>query len=484
MLFNIEHSGWKSEYFGVAFKRVRGMRDMRRAVSVVILLTVVLLASGWFSTYGAECWAENHSTLTTCAEDDNVNVPIFAPSVDLYHVIATHPDYCPCVYDGCPADFSGCPLGADGAESCSKIYDDGINIVRICSVSTWWRTSTMNVEVNGNGPVACHYLVIHRRITGASSWPEVLVFYQDGNMRIKPHPPTGYVDVCYGSSVIVGPATLGARPYADVETVQITTGSQLVELEIIYAGSETAHIVFRVDRTRAIADVMVGGFPDHIAVFRSMWVEDGNADVDFLETTTRSLPILSEWVTSTGTTWLFHRQFESSHNTSAPDIQIAVDTSSIFRVDETGTVYLDGDLHAASFQTSAADLAEWVRISEPVDKGDVLELDPLNPGSYRRSRSPCSVLVAGVVSTKPGIILGGRGSAREALLALAGIVPVKVVDEGGPIRPGDLLVASSMPGHAMRWAGGPEPCPCALIGKALGTLSAQRGTILALLSSH
>lgn len=159
-------------------------------------------------------------------------------------------------------------------------------------------------------------------------------------------------------------------------------------------------------------------------------------------------------------------------------------TAAVFRIEgTTGNVLADGSFYGVSFQTGAADVAEWVRISAPVDKGDVLELDPLNPGSYRKSLSPCSALVAGVVSTNPGVILGGRGLAGEALLALAGVVPVKVTDEGGRILPGDLLVASSTPGHAMRWAD-PGPCPCALIGKALGALTAERGVIMALLSSH
>ena len=448
-----------------------------------ILLVVSLFVLTWLGANAAECWAENHSTPTTCAEDDNVNVPIFASAVDRYCVIATHPDYCPCVYDGCPADFSGCPAGSGGTEICSKIYDDGIHVVRICSLSDWWRVSTMTVEVNGGGAHACHYLVIHRKITGASSWPEVLVFYQDGNMRIKPHPPAGYSDVCYGSSVIVGPASLDSRPYADVEAVQVTTGPVSLQLGITYAGSETAHVVFTVDRTRAVADVAVSGFPDHVAVFRSMWVADGNADVDSVETTEGSVPILSEWDELAGTAWFFHRQFESTHNASAPDIRIVVDTSSSFRIDATGTVYADGDFCVVELQTGAADVAEWVRVTTLVEAGDVLELDPSSPGSYRKSQAPCAALVAGVVSTAPGVTLGGGGTAGEALLALVGIVPVKVTDEGGPIRPGDLLVTSSTPGSAMRWTGS-EPFPCALIGKALGALTVGRGVILVLLSAH
>lgn len=63
--------------------------------------------------------------------------------------------------------------------------------------------------------------------------------------------------------------------------------------------------------------------------------------------------------------------------------------------------------------------------------------------------------VLGVVSTAPGVTLGGYG--REELfhyrtvpLALAGRVPVKVNDENGPIEVGDRITPSSEPGVGMR----------------------------------
>jgi len=123
-----------------------------------------------------------------------------------------------------------------------------------------------------------------------------------------------------------------------------------------------------------------------------------------------------------------------------------------------------------------------VPVSEPVEAGDVLALDPDHPGAYRLSRTACSPLVAGVVASPPGVLLGVDVlTGAQALLALVGIVPTKVTDEGGPILPGDLLVSSSTSGHAMRWDGGGSP---ALIGKALEPMSDTRGLILVLLTSH
>jgi hypothetical protein len=160
------------------------------------------------------------------------------------------------------------------------------------------------------------------------------------------------------------------------------------------------------------------------------------------------------------------------------------DSAVAFRVFYMGDVEINKTLRAQAFESGSADVAEWVRVSEPVMPGDVVALDPTDARTYRLSRQPCSPLVAGVISTEPGVVLG-RAEAfdQRALLALAGIVPVKVTDEGGPIRSGDLLVASSTPGYAMCWPS-LAPCSCALIGKALEPMTDETGVILVLLTAN
>jgi len=159
-------------------------------------------------------------------------------------------------------------------------------------------------------------------------------------------------------------------------------------------------------------------------------------------------------------------------------------TAAVFRVDAAGNVLADQMVYATAFETGAADIAEWVWVSEPVERGDVLEFDPVNPQCYRRSTEACSVLLAGVVSSIPGVVLGvSEPDQPKALLALTGIVPVKVTNEGGPIQPGDLLVTSSTPGYAMRCTAS-DACPCTLVGKALESLDEAQGVILVLLTAH
>ena len=71
------------------------------------------------------------------------------------------------------------------------------------------------------------------------------------------------------------------------------------------------------------------------------------------------------------------------------------------------------------------------------------------------AREPYSTLVAGIYSTKPGLLATPHAMddprlASEIPLAVMGIVPCKVSAENGAIERGDLLVTSSTPGHAMK----------------------------------
>ena len=75
---------------------------------------------------------------------------------------------------------------------------------------------------------------------------------------------------------------------------------------------------------------------------------------------------------------------------------------------------------------------------------------------------------------------GDIGPDTEVPLAITGIVPCKVCDEGGPIRAGDLLVAASIPGHAKKAPASPKAGT--LVGKALGKLTGKQGKIEVLIT--
>lgn len=155
-----------------------------------------------------------------------------------------------------------------------------------------------------------------------------------------------------------------------------------------------------------------------------------------------------------------------------------------FRVTKTGEVRADGSYYGASFNTGSADVAERINVSEWVEEGNVVEIDPEHPGFFRKASCPYSTKVVGIISTSPGVILGNTFNAsaekwedNRPMLALAGRVPVKVTTENGPIQIGDLLVSSSTPGHAMR-SPDREACIGAVIGKAMEALGEGTGVIM------
>jgi hypothetical protein len=144
-----------------------------------------------------------------------------------------------------------------------------------------------------------------------------------------------------------------------------------------------------------------------------------------------------------------------------------------FRVDNSGNV------HAASYIVGGADVAEFVASKDRLEPGDVVEIDVRHAGLFRKASTPYGTAVAGVISSAPGVTMNSPNSAVKAntgpQLALVGRVPVKVTASNGAIHVGDLLVASSVQGRAMR--AGKAPGAGTVIGKALGNLNAGEGTV-------
>ncbi len=176
---------------------------------------------------------------------------------------------------------------------------------------------------------------------------------------------------------------------------------------------------------------------------------------------------------------------------SGNPIEAYVGSNRVFYVANSGNVYADGSYNCglgACLNTGVgADVAERINATDSMEPGDLVEIDPNQPDQFRLARTAYSTLVAGVVSTNPGVTMNnndlanndtGQRTDQRPLLALVGKIPVKVSAENGPIHIGDLLVASSTPGHAMR--AGSNPAMGTVIGKALGSLDKGTGTILML----
>jgi len=157
----------------------------------------------------------------------------------------------------------------------------------------------------------------------------------------------------------------------------------------------------------------------------------------------------------------------------------------------TGYVFPDGSTQTTAFipANCGADYAESVGVTgdrTSFTPGDLLVIDPSNPGSFLKSNQPYSTLIAGVYSTKPGFVgrlepASAKTDATEVPMAMVGRVPTKVSAENGPIKVGDLLVSSSTVGYAMKGTDR-SLLTGAVIGKALGSLDSGTGTILVLVT--
>jgi hypothetical protein len=163
---------------------------------------------------------------------------------------------------------------------------------------------------------------------------------------------------------------------------------------------------------------------------------------------------------------------KSVDNSESSVVEATVGANRVFNITRTGQV------SAPWFQSTRDDVAESIRLTDSAEPGDVIEIDPNKPGSFRLAQTANSSAVAGVLIASPGLALGAEETStggRDDFLAILGRVPVKVTSENGAIYPGDLLVASSTPGRAMKAPA--EPKAGTVIGKALGNMSQDQGEI-------
>jgi hypothetical protein len=135
---------------------------------------------------------------------------------------------------------------------------------------------------------------------------------------------------------------------------------------------------------------------------------------------------------------------------------------------------------AAKFYGGYSDLAENYRVSQ-VEAGDVVIIGA--DGVLTRCTKACDTAVAGIISSAPMLHIqaGLDEGTGAAPLALVGRVPCKVDATERPIKPGDLLVSSSTPGHAMKCTS-KRPAAGTVIGKALEGLEKGTGVIQVLVT--
>ncbi len=116
-------------------------------------------------------------------------------------------------------------------------------------------------------------------------------------------------------------------------------------------------------------------------------------------------------------------------------------------------------------------------VSEPVEIGDLLTLDPVHPGRLQKARVAADRNAVGiVVAVEPP----AQDGEMKAALAETHFAVVKADASHGAIASGDLLVTSATPGYAMR---APDVrAEGTVIGKALEPLEVGAGLVKVLVT--
>lgn len=157
------------------------------------------------------------------------------------------------------------------------------------------------------------------------------------------------------------------------------------------------------------------------------------------------------------------------------NVGIGTTDPGLFKLKVVGNAAITGTLQTMT----GSDFAEEFTVSYPIEAGTVVVMGDLGYKSVKACSQKYDTTVVGIVSDDPSIIAGKVDSKHKAVVAMMGVVKVKVTDVNGKIKKGTLLTTSSIPGYAMKSS---DYTPGTMIGKALEDLSGSRGEIKVLVN--
>lgn len=200
-----------------------------------------------------------------------------------------------------------------------------------------------------------------------------------------------------------------------------------------------------------------------------------DANLDVMETASETLAKFTQLGTGQGV-----RITMTNPSNSNPTLIVQGANHNVPSLEVSGTASVD------VLQITGADVAEKFPVSEAVEPGMVVVIDPDRPGQLRPSRTAYDRRVAGVVSGANGLpagtILGHLPGLDDAPpIALTGRVWVNCDATGHAIEVGNMLTTSNTPGHAMNVTDY-TTARGAIIGKAMTPLKEGRGPVLVLVS--
>ncbi len=217
-----------------------------------------------------------------------------------------------------------------------ELYNDGNVLVRSMDVSGWPFESGMTIHIVG-GPSSSdhHFIQFYKRTDDDHAPPQIFVLYANGYARIITQPPVGREErVCFGSSVIIGPAA--EDPLFPITAIdRLDVDPQKMTIKVNYKNGSSAVLWLKAEpgkTTVRVTDVTYDTLTAPFVTMRSMWVSDDNSDIARIQTesslggkqTYTIDPKHEEWTTLPSDSWFFSRPTYSRHNTSCPDFKIDV----------------------------------------------------------------------------------------------------------------------------------------------------------------
>lgn len=142
------------------------------------------------------------------------------------------------------------------------------------------------------------------------------------------------------------------------------------------------------------------------------------------------------------------------------------------------TLYDPGDPPIPAVGMQADGNGAWLLVSSPVQPGQLLSRNEEQPGTFHAADTMGDPGVFGVAT---GWTRQGDDDHLEVWVTMAGVTEIQVDAGYGVVQPGDMLVASPTPGHAMRAI---EVVPGSVVGKAIDGLDAGTGTLRVLLMAR